>query len=225
LGLLFQPRLLFGDLIRFEKCSAKGQEAALQELLKLYQPFARGAALGLQAELTPPLDIFGSTPELCPVTYAYTPEGSTKSVTIIRPLQWVLAFKDQHPERLRELVARQSRSSGQELQACVLHYLAMHMLATRRPGPASILDALRFPLASKPQQEFSGLPFIVMSAPVDSMRPPDALILQSTQISGTATFEEVVDVRMIPPLADPLREQVLSLVHEHAREIGAELGL
>ena len=225
LGVLFQPRFLLGDLIRFEKCQAKGQDSAFQALLKLYQPLARATALNVQSELAPPLDIYGGVPDLFPATYSYTPEGATKPITIVSPLKWVLAFKDLGPQRLRELMARHARSGGNELQACVLHYLTMHMLAERRPGPAPILEALRFPLSSAPQQEFSGLPFVYLSAPIASVRPPDALILQSAQISGTATFEEVVDVGGISQLSDPLKDRVLGLVREHGGDLGREIGL
>ena len=41
------------------------------------------------------------------------------------------------------------------------------------------------------------------------------MIIQSTQISGTNTFEEVVDASGIPTLADPLRDEVMALVGQH----------
>ncbi len=184
LGLFFQPRILLGDLIRFEKCQVKGQDVAFQELLKLYQPLARTSALNVQSDLKPPLDIYGGSLEFFPASYVYTPEGATKPITMISPLKWILAFKDLGPQRLRALVAEHARSGGSELQACVLNYLAIHLAAERRPGPAPILDALRFPLSSEPQQEFSGLPFVYLAAPLPTVRPPDALILQITQNLG-----------------------------------------
>jgi len=176
---LLQPRSLLGDLIRFEKCSNKTQDAAFQELLKLYQPIARPTALTLQTELKPPLDIFSSAPEIVPGSYSYTPEGSSKPITIVTPLRWVLIYKDLSPQRLRELVTSHARSGGNELQACVLHYLVMHMLAERRPGIAPILNALRFSLASRPNNEFSGLPFVYLSAPISTVRPPDKIICRA----------------------------------------------
>ena len=225
LGLLFQPRILLGDLIRYEKCQVKGQDSAFQELLKLYQPLARASALNVQVELKPPLDIYGGAIDLFPAAYPYTPEGATKPVTIVSPLKWVLAFKDLGPQRLRELVAMHARSGGNELQGCVLNYLAIQMLAERRPGPAPILEALRFPLSSAPQPEFAGLPFVCLSAPLPSVRPPDVLILQTTQISGAATFEEVVDADQISKLSDSISDRVLALVREQGGELGSELGL
>ena len=192
---LLQPHTLLGDLVRSGKSAVKGQDAALQELVKLYQPIARASALNLQTELKPPLDIFSASAEIAPASYSYTPEGSSKAITISTPLKWVLSYKDLGPQRLRELISSHARSGGGDLQVCVLHFLAMYLLTHKRPGIAPVLDALRFPLTSGPSNEFAGIPFVYVSSPVSTMRPPDPIILQSTQISGTTAFEEVVEHR------------------------------
>ena len=212
---LLNPRALLGDLILGEKNAVKGSNLAFQELNGLYQPVAKSATLGLQSDLRPPLEIFGLTPEIFPASYSYTPPGHNKPITVITPLKWVLIYKDLGPQRLRELVASHSRSDGGELKSCVLHYLVMQILANRRPGVAPILEALRFAVSSEPAQEFGGLPYTCLSAPITTVRPPDALVVQSTQISGTNTFEEVVDISGISALADPLRDEVLAVVHQH----------
>lgn len=212
---LLSPRALLGDLILGEKNAAKGSNIAFQELNALYQPVAKSATLGLQSELRPPLEIFGLTPEIFPASYTYTPPGHGKPITIITPLKWVLIYKDLGPQRLRELVGSHSRNDGGELKSCVLHYLVMQILAGRRPGVAPILEALRFTLSSEPAGEFGGLPYTYLSAPIVTVRPPDALVIQSTQISGTNTFEEVVDPAGIQALADPLGDEVMALVAQH----------
>lgn len=212
---LLSPRALLGDLILGEKNAAKGSNLAFQALNSLYQPVSKSAILGLQSELRPPLEIFGLTPEIFPASYSYTPPGHNKPITVITPLKWVLIYKDLGPQRLRELVGSHARNDGGELKSCVLHYLVMQMLADRRPGVAPILEALRFTLSSEPATEFGGLPYTVLCAPISTVRPPDELIIQSTQISGTNTFEEVVDASGIPTLADPLRDEVMAVVRQH----------
>jgi hypothetical protein len=221
---LLQPRVLLGDLIRSEKQSVRDQDAAFQQLLKLYQPLSRTTALNVQAELKPPLDIFNTPIEFVRATYTYSPQGSTKPITIASPLKWVLVYKDLGPQPLRELIASHARSGGNELQSCVLHYLTMSLLAQKRPGAAPILDALRFPLSVAANQEFGGVPFVYISAPVLTMRPPDSIIVQSSKLSGATTFEEVVDVDDISRLSDPLKGQVVTLVKEHGGEVARELG-
>ncbi|MEO8630344.1 MAG: hypothetical protein ABI612_19935 [Betaproteobacteria bacterium] len=225
LGPLLQPHTLLGDLVRSGKSAVKGQDAALQELTKLYQPIARATALNLQTELKPPLDIFSASTQIAPASYTYTPEGSSKAITITTPLRWVLSYKDLGPQQLRELIASHARSGGGDLQLCVLHFLAMYLLTHRRPGIAPVLEALRFPLTSNPINEFAGIPFVYVSSPISTMRPPDPIILQSTQISGTSTFEEVVNVDDIARLSDPLKAQVVALVKEHGGELARDLGL
>lgn len=212
---LLSPRALLGDLILGEKNVAKGSNLAFQELNNLYQPVSKSATLGLQSELRPPLEIFGLTPEIFPASYEYTPPGHSKSITVITPLKWVLIYKDLGPQRLAELVGSHSRSDGGELKSCVLHYLVMQILANRRPGVAPILEALRFRLSTEPAAEFGGVPYTCLRAPISTVRPPDAVIIQSTQISGTNTFEEVVDASTVAALADPLGEEVTAVLRQH----------
>jgi hypothetical protein len=221
---LLSPRSLLGELIRGEKASVRGAEAAFQELARLYQPIARVQALNLQPDLRAPLDLFGITPEIFPASYSFTPEGSSRPLTIVTPLKWVLVYRDVGPQRLRELIASHPRSGGTDLQDCVLHYLVMHLLTSRRPGIAPVLQALRFPVSSARAEELAGLPITYLSAPLSTIRPPDAVILQSAQISGTNAFEEVVDLTDIARLADPLKERVLALVREHGAALLPELG-
>lgn len=212
---MLQPRNLLGDLIRAEKAPAKDQDSAFRELVKLYQPIARQAAINTQVDLKPPLDIYTSTIDIAPASYTHTPEGGGKPVTIVTPLKWVVSYKDLGVARLREQIAGHARSGGNELQTTLLHYLTLHLLLSRRPGPASLIEALRYGLESSPYAEFGGLPVVHLAAPVPTVRPPDPVIVQSTTVSGAATFEEVVDLEAIGMLRDPLKERVLALLAEH----------
>ncbi|CAN5420886.1 hypothetical protein BH11PSE9_BH11PSE9_04240 [soil metagenome] len=223
LAALLQPRALLGDLIRLEKAPATDQEAAFRELLKQYQPIARTSIINTQVDLKPPLDIYTSTLELTPASYSYTPEGSAKPVTIVTPMKWVVAYKDLGLARLREHLASHNRSGGNELQSSVLHYLVLHLLVARRPGAAPIMEALRFGLTSTPNAEFGGLPVIHLSAPLPTVRPPDAVIAQSTMISGATSFEEVVDLAAIGAMRDPMKDRVLELLQQHASALAGEV--
>jgi hypothetical protein len=218
LSALLQPRALLGDLVRFEKAAVKGQDEAFRDLLKLYQPIASAAAINVQPDLKPPLDVHASAIDIVRASYTYTPEGSPKPLTVVTPLKWVVVYKDLSPSRLRDLVANHKRSGGNELQSCILHYLVMHLLAERRPGVAPILEALRFPVSSVPNVAFAGLPFVYLTSPISTMRAPDPVIVQSTLISGASTFEEVVDLSDVNRLRDPLSEQILAIVREHGVE-------
>lgn len=221
---LLKPAALLGDFIRYEKAQAREQDAALREIVRLYVPIAKSPAIGTQPELKPPLDIYATTIDLVPASYPYTPEGGSKPVTIETPLKWVVAYKDNGLARLRELRASHARSGGTDLQGCVLHYLALHMLLARRPGPAAAMEALRYTLTSTPAPEHGGLPVVHLAAPLPTLRPSDAVILQSTMISGATTFAEVVDVDAIGRMRDPVKEGVMALVRAQGGGISAEIG-
>ncbi len=223
LAALLHPRMLLGDLIRQEKAFAKDQDAAFRELVKQYQPIARSTVINTQVDLKPPLDIFTSTIELSPASYDYSPDGSPKPMTIITPMKWVVAYKDLGLSRLREHIASHNRSGGNELQSSLLHFLALHMLVARRPGPAPVLEALRFEISSTPTAEFGGLPIIHLTAPLATMRPPDAMIAQSAMLSGALSFEEVVDLQAIAGLRDCVKDKVLELVSRHASALMPEV--
>lgn len=221
---LLQPRSLLGEHIRYEKSAVKGQDAALQELIKQFTPIAKSRELNIQTELKAPLDIFGATLDITPAAYSYTPQGATKPITISTPLRWVLSYKDMGPPRMRELVANHARSGDAELYPAVVHYLVLNMLANRRPGAAPLMEALRFPFTVQPAPEFGGLPLVHVTAPVGTIRPPDLVIHYSTQISGATHFEEVVNLPDVARLADPLKDQLVALVREHGGDLATQLG-
>jgi hypothetical protein len=208
---LLHPRSLLGDLIRYEKCGIKQQDVAFQALAKKYQQLAQPSSLNLLPDLKSPLDIFSSQPDLIPASYRYTPENSGNPITTITPLKWVLIYKDLGPQRLRELLSNRASRDGSELQTCILHYLVMSMLVERQPGIKPILEALRFSVDCEANAEFKGVPIVYLSFPLTTTRPPDTIILQSTQISGSSTFEEVLDASSIASLTDPLKEQLLAI--------------
>ncbi len=220
LAVMLHPRALLGDLIRFEKSAVKDQDAGLRELSKLYLPIARNPAINVQADLKPPLDIHTSTLDLIPASYSHTPEGGSKPITVVTPMRWVLCYKDLGPAQLREFVTSHNRSGGGELQSCLLHYLVLHMIVARSPGVAPILEALRFRVKSEPNPDFGGLPFVTITAPVATFRPSDQIILQSALLSGSPTFEEIVDLEATAGIPDPLGEQFQALVRQH-EEAGA----
>ena len=220
---LLHPRTILGELIRGEKLSVRGQDLAFQELLKLYQSVGPARPFNTLAELKPPLDIFGSTPEITPASYLYTPAGSSKKITIRQPLKWVLAYKDLSPQRLRELVVSHNRSGGMELQSALLHYLVIHQITSKDKGIGPIFTALRLPFVTETTEEFAKLPLTCVTLPISTVRPPDDVIVMNTEIAGTSTFEEVIDLEDFAKLSDPLADQVMAIVGEQAGNLLAEL--
>lgn len=219
---LFYPRSVLGDFIRGEvKQSLKGADQVFKELQGLYSAVARSKAFGLQDELKAPLEVYGSVPEVSAAEYSHAARSGedTKNITITSPLRWVLSYKGLGPRKLKELMASQGGSAKVDLQACVLHYLVMHLVSSRRPGVSTILEALRFPVAAGQSPEFGQLPIVYLSSPISTIRPPDDILIQSTELSGSMAFEEVIQLEDIARMSDPLRDQLLGLVAAHGEKI------
>jgi hypothetical protein len=213
---LLNPRLLLGELIRGEKFTAKGGESFYQELAALYQSIAPARPFNATLELKPPLDIFGITPEIVPASYSYVPQGGSKPITIRSPLKWVLSYKDLSPNRLQELIVLHQRSGGLELRSALLHYLVLYLISNKPTGISAVMRSLGYPFAHSTVPEFGKLPLTFVCSPVSSLRPPDEVIVMNTELSGTDTFDEVVNLDELLALADPVQAEIRRLVAEHA---------
>jgi hypothetical protein len=225
---LLDPKSLLGDHIRAAKThSVRDADRAFQQLRRLYQSIATIKPFSLPADLTSPLDIFGVLPATAVADYTYSVQsnGSTKEITVTKPLKWVLTYKGMGPKRLRDLIASQSSGSTTDLVVCILHCLVTHFITSQRSGIAPILNALRFPISSGPAPEFGGLPLTYVSCPITTIRPPDDIIVEITDISGKNVFEEVVSLQDIKDMSDPLKEQVVAIVKEHSEGLFSEVGL
>ena len=217
---LFSPTLVLGEYIRnTPKQRVRTADAALKELKALYARVGHAKPFRFDDDLRPPLDLFGASAEIAQVTYAYRPAGDAGSIQVTRPLRWVLTYKGQGPARLVELLTSTSGTARMELQNCLLHCLLMSIIAGQAPGPASILRALRYAVTIEPVERLGGLPVVYITAPVATGLPSDETIMQSTELTGSTVFEEIIDVESILHIEDPIRDAALRLV----RECGDEL--
>ncbi|MGB5986018.1 MAG: hypothetical protein WBG37_11995, partial [Desulfobacterales bacterium] len=187
-------------------------------LLDLYRSLSNTKQFsGRLTEIKPPVAVFGKSLEITAVEYDYKAkdESGTKVIRMRSPLKWNLGYRDQGIKTVRELLAAPARSGDTSLEVCVLHHLVMHFFTVNETGAAKILKALRFDITSQPSAELGGLPVATISSPVSTICPPDKLIIQSTELSGSALFEEVVNVHDIDQLHDPLKEKLADLSEIH----------
>lgn len=211
---LFRQRSVFGEYIQGSgKETAKGAEQAIKELKHLYETIAIAAPFHLPKELDVPLMQMTSSLDLTPWEYTHVaePDGEQKRVAVTSPFKWVIAYKGYSPRQLREILVNRNRNEG-ELQQAVLHYLAMHIVVSRQPGLARMLDALHYSLASCQVPTFGSLPITYITSSISSCLPPDALIIESTELSGKDAFEELINVDDIAMLGDPFRKKLMDTV-------------
>ena len=201
-------------------------DKTFKELQSLYEQVAASAPFNLRRDLKPPLDLVSWNVELWPVEYSHAAQsnGSAKTVRVVSPLKWVVGFSgitradmtrtNFSPRRLRELLADRSRDA-EELRQLVLHYLVMHLAIARSPGLSKLLADLHFNLGSESVAEFGALPVPCVRSVIETLRPPDDVLIEHTEIAGTDTFEEVVNTDHITELHGPLTNSLRQLVASH----------
>jgi hypothetical protein len=207
---LFRPRNVLGNYAEGTsyEVSATG-EKAFKELQQLYQKIAISKTYELPRDFKTPLELINSQLEMTPVEYTYVANGS-KSIVVTSPLKWALTYRGFGPIRLREAFQNTQRSTD-DLQQFVLHYLMMHSVVTKQPGLCRILETLHFPLSTEYSTEFGDLPLTYVASSISTIRPPDQVLVESSEVSGMDVFEEVVNLEDIAKLREPLKEQLLSL--------------
>ncbi|MFP5261311.1 MAG: hypothetical protein ACLGJB_05330 [Blastocatellia bacterium] len=215
---LLRPKVVLGDYIQGStKELVKNADKTFKELQSVYEAVATAKPFFLSKELKPPLEILSSAIEITPMGYSHViqTEGGSKTVTITSPLKWVVNYSGFTPGRLSELLADRGRNLG-EVQTFIIHYLVMHIVVSKQPGITKIFDSLHFPFSTGYSQEFGDLPLTFISSSVSTALPPDEVILQSTEVSGTDAFEEVVNLDDIQRIREPLKEELLELVRSHS---------
>jgi hypothetical protein len=218
LGPLLRPRIVLGEFIAgAPKEPTSGADKVFKDLQTAYEAVAGTRLYGLPKELKAPLEVSSSVLEFAPVEYSHTAktERETKAVAVTAPLKWVLHYSGFGPRRLRELLTAKTRSL-EELQEFVLHTLLLQAVLARQTGVVKLLEGLHFSTGTSKRPEFGELPLATVAASVATVLPPDAVIIESTEISGTDAFEEVVSLDDVLRPHDRLHGQLLEIVKQYA---------
>lgn len=222
---LFRPKSVLGDYIQGgAKEPARRADKAFKELQNLYESVAAAKPFNLPRDLKPPIEVSSGSLELTPLEYQHAAQsnGVDRAITVRSPLTWILTYSGFSPTRFRELLDTKSRSND-EVQKFILSYLALHVVVTNQPGLAQMLDALRFQISASALPGFGDLPVTRVTVPVATVRAPDAVIIQSAELTGMDGFEEVVQVHDIARLQDTFRERLVDVVRAQAPELRLEV--
>jgi hypothetical protein len=112
---------------------------------------------------------------------------------------------------LQELLADRNRNQS-DVRAFILHYLALHLVAVRQTGLTKILEALHFPISTGRLHGCGELPITYVSS-LATVLPSDDVVIESTEVSGMAVFEEVVNPTALVDLRDPLGERLAAIIN------------
>lgn len=212
---IIRPKLVFGDFVSgATRETPNFADKAFQEVVAYYQSFAIGKPFQAIGELKPPMNIVSSPVEIASLEYVYEARTDTdaKRVMITSPLKWVLSYPETGLPRLRELLAQRNPATDVAQRYC-LHYAVLAYVLRRQPSFTRLMEALRFKVSIETLPEFGPLPIVMVTSPITTMLPPDHVIIESTEISGTNAFEEVFVLESLRNLEDPLRNQLVDLVH------------
>lgn len=218
---LIRPRAVLGDYVQSStRETSKIADSAFKDLQAVYDAVARNAPFNLSSELKPPVEITSTALEMTPMEYSYEAqtERESKQVTVVSPLKWMLTYSGFAPGRLKELLRDRGRA-GEEVQRFILHYMVMHVVMQKQTGVTEILDALHFPVSNGTETDFGGLPLTYISSSISTVRPPDSVIIESTEISGMDVFEEIVRLEDIAAMRDPLKQQLTALVESQGEKL------
>jgi hypothetical protein len=210
---LVRPRTLLGHYVQgASKDAVRGSDKVFKELQTAYGILASARPFNLPRDLKPPLPLESSALEFVPFEYTHTVKtrGTSKTVTLTSPLKWILFYAGYPPEKLQEVVGK-GDAVGVHIQEHVLNHVALHV-ALQQKGVSQVFEALRFPVSTHHVPELGPLPITLISSAIPTLRPADATIMESTELSGTDAFEEVVDVAAIRSLEDPLRERLVAVI-------------
>jgi hypothetical protein len=217
---LFRPRSVLGNYAEGGAYEATiTGEKAFKELQGVYQTIARSKLYRLPTEFKTPLEVINTQLEMTPVEYTYvaTSGNESKTVMVTSPLKWALTYGDFGPGRFREVLNSGNRTTD-DLQQFVLHYLMMHSVVTKQTGLSRVLEALHFPLSIEYSPDFGDLPLTYVTSSISTVRPPDEVLVESTEVSGMNAFEELVQLEDVEKLRDPLKEQLLPIAKNYIEE-------
>jgi len=216
---LMRPQVVLGEYVQGGlKEATRRADKAFKDLQALYETVAPAKPFHLQRELNPPLDFPRVGLEITPLDYIHVAQPGNRKIKVRCPLTWVLTYSDFPPTKLQELLASKGRDAG-ELQRFVLSYLVMHLVTTQDQPLMQMFDALHFPITTSKSAEFGELPVTRIGIPVKTIRPSDAVVIESAELTGMDAFEEVVNVDDVKGMADPFKERLLDVARQQTPEL------
>jgi hypothetical protein len=215
---LLRPRRMLGDYI--ESGSPEPVVDADKNFAKLNEIYtkASGKPFELPRPLRPPLKAVGLALDVNPWEYSYELNSAPpKAVTVTSPVKWVVSYTSGLSfSRLRQGLAGREELSPSDIKEHVIRCCLFHAMINKYTGIRDIFAALRWEVATQASPETGGLSLTTLTSPIPTMLPPDEFILESTEMSGTSRFEEVVDVNAVAEISDPLTQKVNEIIQEYS---------
>ena len=211
---LFLPRILLGSYVKSAYTEeVPGTEKAFAELQEWYAKICE-KPFGLPKKLQTPLPHIPYQLMMTSFQYSIHLEGTEdKPISITSPTQWILSYQNECPlDRLRAMVSNKEHRQPDEMRQTLIHHLTLVIFLKHYPALIHLFEDLRYQVDTRELVEFGGLPVVMLKAPIETFLPPDDSILQITQISGIAAFQEIIDPGAVEKIPDPFKEALKNLI-------------
>jgi hypothetical protein len=222
---LLRPASVLGEHIQgAAKDTVRKSDKVFKELQGLYETIAPAMPFSLPRDLSTPVNFPATTLEITTEEYTHVanPGANSRTIAVRCPLSWILTYTGYAPSRVRELLGGPTKlRATDELQKFVLSQLILHVVLNNQPGLTQMLAALHFPVTTAKLPDLGDLPITRIRAAVSTMRPSDAVVIESAELSGVDAFEEIVEVEEIARLSDPLKQRLLEITRQLAPELAA----
>lgn len=211
---LFIPRILLGNFVKSAYTDEiPGTQKAFTELQEWYAKICE-KPFGLPKKLQPPLSPISHQLEMTPFQYPLSLEGARdRSINITSPVKWILSYQSDCPfNRLKAMALGMESRQPDEMRQGLISHLTMVIFLRRFPILNQLFEDLRYQPEIIELSDLGGLPVVILKAPVETFLPPDDFILQVTQLSGIAAFQEIIVLEAVENIADPFKENLKNLI-------------
>jgi hypothetical protein len=214
---LFRPRRVLGNhMDGAGKETVAAADQNINELREIYFK-ACGRPFDLRKELPTPLESVPAQIQFYEWEYLYDirSERERKTITVVSPLTWVLAYSSTYTlSMMRQVVAGKQERDAEGVRSFVLRACLMQLLFAKLIELRPLFEGLRYRVEIRKSPQLGELPLVTISAPVTTVRPTDDLLMTATGLSGRTGFEEVLDEDQATHIPDPLQAQLLKVLDE-----------
>ena len=212
---LLRPRRVLGNHMEGAgKETVANADQSLHELREVYFK-ACGRPFDLRKELPVPMESVPTQLQLHQWEYLHEihAEGERRTIKVISPLTWVLSYNSTYNYAMvRQLVAEKQERDAESVRSFVLRASLMQVMFSRLPELKTLFEGLRYRMEVKRSAQLGEVPLVTLSAPFETVRPSDELLLRAEQFTGRSDFVEVIDVEKIASFPDSLLTQVAGIL-------------
>jgi hypothetical protein len=217
---LFQPQLVFGDHVEggMRGSPTRRADQAIKEVQAAYETISPTKPFNLRRELNVPFGLPSTTLEISPVEYVHAASSPTgeRQILVRKPLMWAVSYAGYTPARLPELL--DARVRGEELQRFIVSHLALQQVIQHQTGLSRLFDAMHLRLGTTKMTALGDLPVNCIALAVGTELPPDDVILESADLTGMDSFEEIARAEDIDALQDGMKERLRAIVAAQAAQ-------